>query len=221
MDEKHFRFYTRVHLPELTGLRAYNMKELLDHIKSVPGSSIYYHTHRFIQQHQILSPEPPNDFAWWIAEAIGDDNLSERIASIDIVQFTSIRSLRERIIAVIEKYLEDNPSSGKRFAPEGEEFHFLKCMSFVFSTSYVAENLKDFMDILGKVTIDSIYFHMFESRLRLEKADNDFSYWITTQMNNKTLADKISALDPYTYTMEDLRKQLVKIVKKWGLDAKN
>ena len=53
-----FKFYTQLHIPELTGLKAANLQELLDLIKTVPGSVIYHHTHRFLQQHQYLSPEP-------------------------------------------------------------------------------------------------------------------------------------------------------------------
>ncbi|MBU1888113.1 MAG: hypothetical protein KKB46_02840, partial [Candidatus Omnitrophica bacterium] len=54
-NEKTFRFYTRLHLKILTGLRASNLKELLSLIKKVPGSSIYCHTHRFLQQLQYFS----------------------------------------------------------------------------------------------------------------------------------------------------------------------
>ncbi len=60
-----FQFYTRLQLSELTGLKASTLPELLTHIRAVPTSCIYYHTHRYLQQHQYLSPEPPNDFAYW------------------------------------------------------------------------------------------------------------------------------------------------------------
>ncbi|HCD38372.1 MAG TPA: hypothetical protein DEQ77_06580, partial [Candidatus Omnitrophica bacterium] len=60
-----FRFFTRLHLTELTGLRASILSQFLSLIKEVGGASIYHHTHRFLQQHQYLSPEPPNDFAYW------------------------------------------------------------------------------------------------------------------------------------------------------------
>src|SRR3989304_7929412 len=104
-----FRFYTRLHLSELTGSRATTLGQLLDLIKEVSGSSIYHHTHRFLQQHQYLSPEPPNDFAYWVTEVLGEDELGEKLASIDTVQFSTIRSLRERIIAVIENNLKHSP----------------------------------------------------------------------------------------------------------------
>ncbi len=68
-----FKFYTRLHLTELTGLRAINLSQLAALIRKVPGSSIYHHTHRFLQQHQYLSPEPPNDFAYWVSEILGEE----------------------------------------------------------------------------------------------------------------------------------------------------
>ncbi len=76
---KPFQFYSRLNLVELLGVKAKNVKELLDGIKEVPGTSIYYHTHRFLQQHHYLSPEPPNDFAFWITNSIGLDALGERM----------------------------------------------------------------------------------------------------------------------------------------------
>ncbi|OQB12830.1 MAG: hypothetical protein BWY16_00327 [Candidatus Omnitrophica bacterium ADurb.Bin205] len=209
-----FRFHTRLHLTELTGLRAINLSQLVELIREVPGSSIYHHTHRFLQQHQYLSPEPPNDFAYWVSEILGEDELGERLSSIDTINYSTIRSLRDRIIATIEEYLRSNPLAKMKFAREGEEFYFIKSVSFILPTDYTANNLREFTDILKKVTIDSIYFHIFESRLRLEKNDNDFSNWIGNSVGNKSLAEKISKLDPYTHTLEGLRGNLVYMIER-------
>lgn len=208
-----FRFYTRLHLSELTGLRASTLSQLLSLLKEVSGSSIYHHTHRFLQQHQYLSPEPPNDFAYWVTQVLGEDELGERLASIDTIQFPNIRSLREKIVETIEDYLRNNPLAKLKFAKEGEEFHFMKSISFILPTNYIAFDLREFVDILKKITIDSIYFHIFEARLRLERATNDFSYWIESSIQDKNLADEITRLDPYTHTLEDLRNTLVRIIE--------
>jgi len=209
-----FRFYTRLHLSELTGLRASNLSQLLSVIRQVSGSCIYHHTHRFLQQHQYLSPEPPNDFAYWVSKVLGEDELGEKLSSIDTIQFFTVRSLRDRIIATIEDYLKNNMSAKLKFAGEGEEFHFMKSVSFVLQTNYIAHDLGEFIDIVKNITIDSIYFHIFESRLRLEKKTNDFSNWIETSIGDKELSDRISRLDPYTHTLEDLRKTIIRIVEK-------
>jgi len=208
-----FRFFTRFHLSELTGLRATTLPQLLELIKEVPGSCIYHHTHRFLQQHQYLSPEPPNDFAYWVTEALGEGRLGEELASIDTVQYSTIRSLRERIASVIERYLNDNPLSRLRFCGLGEEFHFVKSVSFVLATNHAAADLEEFSAILKKITVDSIYFHFFEARLRLEKGTNDFSNWIETSVGDRDLAAKISRLDPYTHTLEGLRDAIIRMVE--------
>jgi hypothetical protein len=209
-----FRLYTSLHLSELTSAKASNITELLELIKTLSGSCIYQHTHRFLQLHQYLSPEPPNDFAYWVSKILGETELGEKLASIDIIRFSTIRSLRENIIDTIEKHLKDSPLTSLKFAHPGAEFHFMKSVSFIFPTNHIAHDLRELADILKKITIDSIYFHMFEARLRLEKGDNDFSIWIRTAVDNKKLADKISHLDPYTYTMEDLRKRLINLIER-------
>ena len=212
--KKPFVFYTRLHLSELTGHKASNLKQLVDIMRTMPESSIYHHTHRFLQQHQYLSPEPPNDFAYWVTSVLGEERLGERLASIDTIQFTTIQELQNKIISTIETYLKSNPNAATRFVHENEEFHFMKSVSFILPTQYTAADLAEFVEILKKVDIDSIYFHIFEARLRLGKKTNDFSNWIETSLGNKELASKILKLDPYTYTLEDLRKTIICIIEK-------
>lgn len=207
-----FRFYTQIHLRELTGLKARNLQELLAHLQTVPGSVIYHHTHHFLQQHQYLSPEPPNDFAYWVTEVLNEKALGERLASINTCEFSTIRALREKIASTIEAFLKKERGP-LREANEGQEFYFLKSISFVFPTHYEAETLEEFAEGLRKITTNSVYFHMFEARLRLEKGTNDFSLWLEKSLGEKELAKKIARLDPYTHTMEALRQTLLRFVE--------
>lgn len=212
-----FTFYTRLHLQELTGRKARNLKDLLKGIQEVPGSIIYHHTHRFLQQHQFLSPEPPNDFAYWVTEVLGEQTLGEELASIDTIQFSSIRALRNKLAETIRKHIQDMKNTGQgqfRVSSIEEQFHFIKTISFIFPTPYAARDLLEFIDILKKVTINSIYFHVFEAKLRLEKGVNDFSYWIDTSCAQPKLAAELAKLDPYTYTLEGLRAKIIDLVNK-------
>jgi len=209
-----FKFVTRLHLTELTGLKASTLQEMVRILREVPGSCIYHHTHRFLQQHQHISPEPPNDFAYWVTSILVEEDLGERLASIDVVQFTSIRQLREKIIKTIANFLQTHPSASKRFAEAGDEFYFVKSVSFIIPTKYEATSLVEFKDILRKITPDSIYFHIFESRLRLDKKENDFSNWLEQVLQEKELAGQIARLDPYTHTMEELREAIIRLVEK-------
>ena len=208
--EKPFLFYTHLELREATGLKVRNARELVNVIKDIPGSSIYYHTHIFLQQHQFLVPEPPNAFAYWVTNTLGEEELGEKLGSIDIYQFHTIRQLREKIIEVIEGYLFD--AKEMRNAPRGKEFDFIKSRSFIIPTPYLAYTLEDLAEVLKKVTIHSIDFHVFNARLRLEKGVNDFSYWIGNGLGYPELASRLENFDPYTYTLEGLRSRIIDII---------
>lgn len=208
-----FRFYTRLHLKELTGLEATNLETLLSLLKTVPGSSVYYHTHHFLQQHQFLSPEPPNDFGYWVAEVLGEDLLSEKLASIDTVQFDTIRSLRERLVQTIEDHLKSHPQSAQKSAPEDDAFHFMKAVSFILPTPYVAHDLGEFAELLKRVSVHALYFHVFEARLRLGKPTNDFALWIEENFQDHELSKQLVVLDPYTHTLESLRAKLIQLTQ--------
>jgi len=164
-------------------------------------------------QHQYLTPEPSNDFAYWVNEILGERELGERLLRIDTIQYSSIGHLREKIAATIEAYLRKNILARIIFAKSAEAFHFIKSVSFIIPTDYQARDLSEFAQILKKITIDSIYFHIFEARLRLERKANDFSNWIENCIGDKGLADEISKLDPYSCTLEELRSAIIKIIE--------
>lgn len=206
-----FRFYTQLHIKELTGLKARNLSELVSILKDAPDSVIYYHTHHFVEEHQYLTPQPANEFALWVGDALGDEILAEKLANVDTFEFSTIGELRERIIAVINEEL--STKDNERTAPEERELHFVKSVSVILPTPYVAHDLREFVELLRKVSIDSLYFHMFESRLRLHRGVNDFSIWLQDCLDERELAERIAALDPYNYTLEVLRNMIIQLIE--------
>jgi small-conductance mechanosensitive channel len=210
--EEPFRFYTRTNLTELTGLKAKSLEELAQIMKTVPDSVIMYHTHRFLEEHHYLSPEPANDFGVWVTDALGDDALGERLASVNTFEFTSIQTLRERLVGIIEEHL--SKEHVYRDAAPGREFYFMKSVSVIFPTEYAAYDLREFIEILRTISLSSLYFHVFESRLRLGMGQNDFSAWVKDKLGEDQLGNEIAALDPYTYTLEGLRLALIQLIEK-------
>jgi hypothetical protein len=207
-----FHFSSHLHLHELTGLKATNLPELVNILKNVPDSVIYYHTHNFLEEQQYLTPAPPNDFAPWVSDVLGDEILGEKLASVDTVAFPTLSSLKTRIVNVIEEHLAQ--SLDLRKAPEGREFHFLKSLSIITPTNCVAHDLREFVEVLRQIPANSLYFHVFESRLRLSKGMNDFSIWLADSLEEKDLADAITQLDPYHYTLEGLRSTVIQLIEK-------
>ena len=205
-----FEFRTRLAVPKLTRRIAATVAELAHHLREVPESVVFQHTHHFLVQHQELSPEPPNDFAHWVTTALQEDELGERLASVDTVRFASLGALKDRLLEILDTHLhtERNPRS----APEGEAFHFKDAVSVVLPTGHVAHSIADFRAALARVSTASIAYHLFESRLRLGAEDNDFSLWLEHEADMGAVARAIRALDPYTYTLEGLRQVLLGLV---------
>lgn len=210
--KKPFTFYSRSHMKELTGLKARNLRELADTLKVVPDAVIYYHTHHFLEEHHYLTPQPANDLAMWVDDALGDDVLAERLAAVDTFQFTSLQALRERHVSIIEEELARGGSL--RESAPGDEFHFVKSLSVIIRAPYEASDLREFVECLRKLSPGSLYFHIFESRLRLGRGLNDFSAWLAGSLDEPELAEKIARLDPYTHSLEGLRTTLTDLIEK-------
>jgi len=207
-----FQFSTRLDLRELTGLSARNLSQLVSRLREVPDAVVYYHTHAFVEEYQFLTPQPTNDFALWVQDALGYDILAERLASIDTFEFPTIEALRQMIGGVIQDFLAQTVH--EREAPFGNEFHFIKSISVILPTPYVARNLRDFIGILRKISIGSLYFHIFEAKLRLQRGTNDFSVWFEDCLGEKELAEQVTRLDPYNYTLENLREMIIELCEK-------
>lgn len=214
-----FQFYTRQNLTFMSGKKATNLLELLSGIKEVSDMSIYHHTHHYLEQHEFLSPEPPNDFAYWITNVLQDKLLGEEIASIDLRQFSGIHEIRMRLIEVIEFSLNGNSESLSRTAPPGGEFHFMSARTFVFPTKYTAHGLNEFNECLKKVSVNSIFYHVFEARLF--KKIPGFCEWLASSLDEKELSEEFCKLDPYTQTLENLRKMLLDLVENKLKDYSN
>ncbi|GAQ95535.1 mechanosensitive ion channel [Thermodesulfovibrio aggregans] len=208
-----FRFYTRLNSKELTGLKARNLTELLKYIKEVPDSVIFYHTHDFIEEYHYLIPQPSNEFALWIGNALGFEALAEKLSTIDIFEFSNIGEIRKRLSDIIEEYINNNPSD--KNCEEGEEFHFIKSISVIMPTPYIAHDLREFVQILKFISPNSLFFHIYEAKLRVGKIANDFSLWLSESLGEEKLAEAIMSIDPYMHTIEGIRSQIISIVESY------
>ncbi len=205
-----FVFNTERRLVVLTGQKARNLPELLAILKRISGSSIFYHTHEehFLSR-QFARHEFYNDFALWISEALQEEPLAEKLAAIDLLGLSSIRRIREGMVAEIAAFLESTGGRARE-CPPGDEFHFCRAKSFVVPTGIVARDLPDFLNRLPSVSNTSLYFHFFEARLRLERITNDFSFWLSG-IGQEALADEIDRLNPYAMTLDELRRRIIQL----------
>jgi len=204
-----FVFYTERRLVALTGYRARNLSELLDHLRKVSGSSVFYHTHYLYLIHHFEKPRFYNEFAEWVSEALQEERLAEQLAAIDLLSITSVRELREALIAPTETHMEA-VTRAQRDCPEGDEFHFCEAKSFIMPTGLVAHDVPEFFEQVACVTNSCLHFHFFEARLRLGRSTNDFSQWMQAA-GEPRLARAIDRLHPYDMTLDELKHKIVRI----------
>ena len=204
-----FVFYTEQRLVVLTGQKARNLPELLDHLVGVSGSCIFYHTHYLYLTRHFVKPRFYNSFANWVSSALQEERLAERLGAIDPLAMTSIRDLREAMVAAVRKHLED-ASSPTRECPTGDAFHFCEAKSFIMPTGLVANSVSEFFEHIPNATNSCLHFHFFEARLRLERPTNDFSRWLN-DLGRVKLAKAIDRLNPYVMTLDELKAEIARL----------
>ncbi len=204
-----FIFHECVSMVQPTGKSASTLDELLALIKEVDASVIYHHTHQYYLKASVESPEYPHDFSVWAAECLSDRSLAEKLACVDLYGLNDLEAIRQSLIETIEEYLKEFPSPAPCLP--GEEFFFDNSVVLVVPTAYEVGTVETFCGALEQVGTSSVYFHFFESRLRLGHGEDDISHWLS-EIGRKDLAQKVQALDPYFHSLEELRAKLLVIL---------
>lgn len=206
-----FYFNSASHLLRIGRQRADNLGELLEALRTCPDDSIFQHIFRTLQEHHFIREGFSNDFAHWAFAACNEMGLAERLASVDVREYTSIKTMRDRVVSTVEDYLKKNPRAGERQALE--PFYFCASDTVVIPTPFVARNLAEFAESLGKVSIATIHYHFIEARLRLKLDTNDFSNWLEQELDLGQLADRLNRIDIYTSTLDDVRRAMVRTLQ--------
>ncbi len=198
-------------IPMPIGRRAVNLRELLQAVREVDESVLYYH---LLQSRLTLSQpavEYPNDFAIWAATALQDAQLAEKLSSFDPFEYETLALVRQAMVDIMEEYLWDLPNVP--WARPGLELDFCEASTVVMRSEISAANLLQFCAALQKVGLDSVYYHFFEARWRLEARDtDDFSFWIATNFDLPHLVEAVRAIDVYFYTLPEVRTTLLNLV---------
>jgi len=206
-----FYFNSASHLLRIGREKATTLQELLESLRTCPESSIFQHTFQTLAEHHFIREGFSNDFSHWAFASCNEVELAEQLAAIDVREFTFIATLRERLIHIIETYLQKNLRAATRVAME--PFYLMASDLVVVPTPYVAHNLEEFADGLRKVSIHAIYYHFIDARLRLKLNTNDFSVWLEKELDMGHAADKLNRIDIYTSTLEGVRRSILKVVE--------
>ena len=204
-----FEFRQCVSIIKSTGNRAKNLRELRDFITETSDECIFHHTYKYFLKEHIL--EYTNDFAHWAGESLEESVLAEQLSNIDPYDFMDIQALRDKIISVIDRYLEKFPEP--RAVISGEEFYFNETVTLIFPVGIRVKNLAEFLTAIRYVDTDSIYYHFFEARVRLGGGIDDFSRWIEDAFGKMSLVNRIRTIDPFMHNLEGIRTLIEQAVE--------
>jgi hypothetical protein len=202
-----FHFLGCWELREMLGRRAWDERELLEHLEEVPLDSIYFHTHSFFLRQRSIPGAYPNDFATWAAIQVRDRVLGEKLGIIDPQDFPDLESLRAEVVSLIDDHLSQLGSVPRIIF--GEPFYFMQSRVLEVPTGLKVRTLREFRDALATVDIGVIYLHVVESRGRKGKRRNDFATWIDEQLGLSELAAQVARLNPFPLSLEEVRRRLV------------
>jgi hypothetical protein len=209
--KKPFYFNTSASLLRIGQEKATTLSELLHALHTCSSDSIFQHTFRTLQEHHFIREGFSNDFAHWAFSACNEPGLAERLASLDVREYTDVGDIRQKIEEIVAGYIEANPASGERRSRE--PFYFCASETVVLPTPFVAHSMQQFVEDLSRVSLHSIHHHFIEARLRLKLNSNDFSQWLQEE-DLPEAAAKLNRIDIYTATLEDVRRQIILVVKR-------
>ena len=98
-----------------------------------------------------------------------------------------------------------------------EPFVFLGCVDLRELLPYEARDVRELLDQLGRVPVESLFCHTAAALLHrpvLPAAyPNDFAVWAGGEMRDQRLAERLAAIDPFaSESMEHVREELVAVI---------
>src|SRR5207302_1737664 len=99
----------------------------------------------------------------------------------------------------------------------GEPFVFLGCVDLRELLPYEARDVRELLDQLGRVPVESLFCHTAAALLHrpvLSAAyPNDFAVWAGGEMRDQRLAERLAAIDPFaSNSMQHVREALVAVI---------
>jgi hypothetical protein len=202
-----FHFQGCWELREMLGRRAYDERELLEHLEEVPIDSVYFHTHSVFLRERTLPGAYPNEFATWAAIQVRDRVLGEKLGVLDPRDVPDLETLRIELVSLIEDHLSHLGSVPRVIF--GEPFYFMQSRIIEIPTGIKVRSLPEFRDVVAGIDLTAVYVHVVEAQGRKGRRRNDFAAWLDEQLGRTELAAAVARLNPAPLGLEAVRRRLV------------
>ena len=200
-----FTFRKLIWLVEASGQRAASLDELLRLLTVADPDAIGFHMHREFLQVKFAHAEWPNDFAYWASRVLGDEVLGERLANLRVSGPPDLAVVQRELARIVADHCVRNPPLAQVRVPQGREFNLCAAIRFVMTTGRSAHTLSELISAVAEVESSSLFYHLFEAR-------RDFPRFAEEQLGDAALAARLERFDPYMFSLEQARAQLVKIL---------
>jgi hypothetical protein len=187
-----------------TGRAVFNLRELLEAIRTVPDAVLEHHMLRCALENHFELYEFPNDLARWCWAALGDNVLGEQLGLVDPYQQPSTAALRATLANVVEDRLwglERPP-----WCHPGLELHLIESRLIAYDTGERIGTPAALLEAVDRMSSRSLYFHVHEARRRTAGHTDDFSLWLETAGIQASLVTALREIDFYFLNLSQLRQ---------------
>ncbi|HDP88498.1 MAG TPA: hypothetical protein ENN42_00825 [Thioalkalivibrio sp.] len=194
-----------------TGRRAYNLRDLSEHLRSVAVDSIYYHFWGGLIQARFDEREYNNDFASWVRHALHDAPLAERLAVLDPTDFDELEALRRELMELMDQRLDESESL--HWVQATHPFEFIRSQIVIFDTRHRIHSPEELAEALPGLSIGSIFYHFIDARRRVPDHVDDFRQWLATFGERyDRLRERIAEVEAYFSSVSEIRERLAHAV---------
>ena len=151
-------------------------------------------------------PEYINDFAGWVRHSLHDAKLADNWPSLsDSVQRFG------RFALPFAGYIDDRLEESEylQWSQALQRFQFIRSQIVVFDARISVADPREMVDLIPRLSVNSVFYHFIDSRRRTENNIDDFRQWLSNFGDTyQPLIEQLARIDPYFVTLTQLRQQL-------------
>jgi hypothetical protein len=197
-----------------TGKHARTLREFSTLLQAVPINSVYHHFWGNRLQPRFEEPEYQNDFASWMRHGLHDAILSEQLAVLDPTDYPDLEDLRRDVVDILEQRISEDDYVS--WVQAQYPFSFVRAQTVIFNTNLRANSPEEFVEMMPKLPIGSVFFHFIDARRRPIIGKDDFRTWLVNHWPAHTdLEYALAHVDPYFCTLAELRERLTHVFQSY------